>query len=125
MVVHDLDDHLPGRHRAQYLLPDGALAHRVDEIAHDRQCDIGFEERDADLAQRRRDIVLAQRATAAQAVENLVEPVAQTVEHRAATPKRKRAGARNSRTGRLPERWASGGGLTRLSKGRRTLQAGL
>ena len=72
MVVDDLDHHLRRRHRAQHLLADRLVAHRVDEIADHRQRDIGLEQRDADLAQRRVDIVLAQRATAAQPVEDVV-----------------------------------------------------
>src|SRR5207248_7401787 len=79
---------------------------------HDRQCDIGFEQRDADLAQRRADIVLAQRAAAAQPVEDLIEAIAEAVKHAWPTSRfsstgarnAKRAGARNSRTGRLPDR---------------------
>ena len=63
--MHDLDHHLPRGHRPQHLLPDRPLAHRGDEIAHHRQGDIGFQERDADLAQRGADIVLAERAAAA------------------------------------------------------------
>src|SRR5258707_14325912 len=82
MIVNDLDDHLPGSDRAQHLLPGRPLAHRGDEVAHHRQGDVGFQQGDADLAQRRRDIVLAERAAAAQAVEDIVEPVAQAVEHR-------------------------------------------
>src|SRR5438270_865646 len=124
VVVHDLDDHLPRGNRAQHLLSERPLAHRVDEIAHDRERDIGLQQRDADFAQGRRDIVLAQRAAAAQAVEDLVEPVAQTIEHRTASPQHRWAGARNSRTGRLPKKWGWGGGLTLLPKGARTLQAG-
>ena len=81
MIVHDLDDHLPRRHRAQHLLADRLLAHRIDEIAHDRQGDIGFEQRDADLAHRARDIVLAQRAVPAQPVEDIVQAIAEGVEH--------------------------------------------
>ena len=81
MIVHDLDDHLPRRHRAQHLLADRLLAHRIDEIAHDRQRDIGFEQRDADLAHRARDIVLAQRAVPAQPVEDIVQAIAEGVEH--------------------------------------------
>src|SRR5437868_9769128 len=123
MVVHDLDDHLPRGDRAQHLLSERPLAHRVDEIAHDRERDIGLQKRDADFAQCRRNIVLAQRAAAAQAVEDLVEPIAQTVEHRTASPQHRWAGARNSRTGRLPDKWGWGGGLTLLPKGARTLQA--
>ena len=81
MVVHDLDDHLPRRHRAQHLLADRLLAHRVDEIAHHRQRDVGLEQRDADLAQRGADIVLAQRAAPAQPVEDVVQAIAEAVEH--------------------------------------------
>ena len=81
VVVDDLDDHLARRDRAQHLLPDRLLAHPADEIAHDRQRDIGFEQRDADLAQRRADIVLGQRAAPAQPVEDVAEAVAQAVEH--------------------------------------------
>src|SRR5205823_5504509 len=88
-----------------------ALAHRGDEIAHDRQRDIGFEQGDADLAQRRRDVVLAERAAAPQPVEDVVEPIAQTVEHCELSPQHRRTGARNSRTGRLPEKWGWGGGF--------------
>ena len=81
MVVHDLDDHLAGRDRAHHVLADRLLAHRGDEIAHHRERDIGFEERDADLAHRGGDIVLAERAAPAQPVEDLVEAVAEGVKH--------------------------------------------
>ena len=77
MIVHDLDDHLPRRHRAQHLLADRLLAHAVDEVAHHRQRDIGFEQRDADFAQRGADIVLAQRAAPAQPVEDIVQAIAE------------------------------------------------
>ena len=43
--------------------------------------DIGFEQRDADLAHRARDIVLAQRAVPAQPVEDIVQAIAEGVEH--------------------------------------------
>ena len=81
MIVHDLDDHLPRRHRAHHLLADRLLAHAVDEVAHHRQRDIGFEQGDADLAHRGRDIVLAQRALPAQPVEDIVQAIAEGVEH--------------------------------------------
>ena len=53
----------------------------VDEVAHHRQRHIGFEQRDADLAQRGADIVLGQRAAAAQPVEDVVQAIAEAVEH--------------------------------------------
>ena len=56
-------------------------SHRIDEVAHDRQRDIGFEQRDADLAHRARDIVRAQRAVPAQPVEDIVQAIAESVEH--------------------------------------------
>ena len=119
MVVDDLDDHLAGRDRAHHLLADRLLAHRGDEIAHHRQRDIGFQERDADLAQGRGDIVLAERAAPAQPVENLAETIAEGVEHAAYRGSNAlRAGARHSRTGRLP---VSGGLQHSCRKRARTL----
>ena len=81
LVVNDLDDHLAGRDRAQHLLADGALRHLVDEVARDRQSDIGLEQRDAHFTHRRTDVALVQRAAAAKLVEDAGEPVAQIVKH--------------------------------------------
>ena len=53
-VVDDLDDLLARRDRAQHLLADRLLGGAVDELADDRQRDVGLEQSDADLAHRRR-----------------------------------------------------------------------
>lgn len=81
-VADDLDDHLPGRDRAEHVRADRFLRDRVDEAAHHRQRDIGLEQRDTDLAHRLAYIRLGQRPAPAQAVEDSAEPIGQIVEHR-------------------------------------------
>ena len=49
-VVDDLDDHLPRRDRAQHFLADRFLGDLVDEIARDRERDVGLEQGDAHFA---------------------------------------------------------------------------
>ena len=46
----------------QHLLADRALAHRGDEVAHDLEVDVGFEQRAAHLAHRLVDVGLGQPA---------------------------------------------------------------
>ena len=58
-VVDDLDDHLARRDRAQHFLADRLLGDLVDEIAGDRQRDVGLEQGDAHLAHRRAHVGLA------------------------------------------------------------------
>jgi hypothetical protein len=78
-----------------------------DEVLHDRQRDVGLEQRQAHLAQRLVDVALGERAAAAQPVEDLAEALTQIVEHRTWTlrshrsrpPKQKRPGGRNALTG--------------------------
>ena len=70
LIVDDLHDHLPGRHRLQHLGADGARAHLVGERAHHLERDVGLEQRTADLAQGRVDVLLGQRAAARQLVED-------------------------------------------------------
>ena len=96
-VVDDLDDLLARRDRAQHLLADRLLGRLVDELADDRQRDVGLEQRDAHLAHRRAHVGLVQRAAAAQAVEDAAQTVAQAVEHRQLRerPNAKNAGGRN------------------------------
>jgi hypothetical protein len=84
-VVDDLDDLLAGRDRLQDLLADRGFRHLVDEVAHDRQGDVGFEQGDPNLAHRAANVRLVERAAAAQAVEHAGKAVAQAVEH-ALTP---------------------------------------
>ena len=100
-IVDDLDDHLARRDRAQHFLADRFLGDLVDEIARDRQRDVGLEQGDAHLAHRRAHVGLAERAAPAKPVEYAAEPIAQSVEHSnllidaSACAKRKIAGGRN------------------------------
>ena len=80
-VVDDLDDHLPRRDRAQHFLADRFLGDLVDEIARDRQSDVGLEQGDAHFAHRRAHVGLRERAAPAKPVEYAAEPIAQRVEH--------------------------------------------
>ena len=80
-VVDDLDDHLARRDRAQHFLADRFFGDLVDEIARDRQSDVGLEQRDTHFAHRRAHVRLAERAAPAKPVEYAAEPIAQRVEH--------------------------------------------
>ena len=64
--------------------PRGLVGDRLDEVARDRERDVGLEQRDADLAQRRRDVLVGQRALAGERAEDAGEPVGKGLEHRAA-----------------------------------------
>ena len=56
LVVHDLHDHLAGRHRLDDLDADRALLDLLDEGARHVERHVGFEQRAAHLAQRRVDV---------------------------------------------------------------------
>ena len=94
-IVDDLDDLLARRDRAKHLLADRLLGRAVDELAHDRQRDVGLEQGDANLAHRAAHVGLVQRAAAAQAVEDAAQTIAQALEHallrHAPNEKRRRA----------------------------------
>ena len=81
LVVDDLDDLLAGRDGLQDLDADGAVADLGDEVAHHGQGDVGVQQREADFPQRLGDVHFVQRAPAAQAVEDAVELVGQSLEH--------------------------------------------
>ncbi len=81
-VMHDLDDLLPRRDRAQHLRADRRFGHLVDKAADDRQGDIGLEQGDPHFAHRGADIRLAERAAATQPVKDPAQPFAQSLEHR-------------------------------------------
>jgi hypothetical protein len=69
-VVDDLDDLLAGGDGGQHLRPHSALADLGDEVADDRECDVGVQQRQADFAQRFGDVGLVQRSASAEPVEN-------------------------------------------------------
>ena len=99
-IVDDLDDHLPRRDRAQHFLPDSSFRDPIDEVAGDRESDIGFKQRDPHLAHRFAHVALAERAAPAKPVEYAAEPIAQRVEHSSLPPMKrpqnaKYAGGRN------------------------------
>ena len=72
-IVHDLDDLLGGRDRADDILADGARTHLVDEILHHRQRHVRLDQGGAHFGQRGIDIALAERAAPAKLVEYAAE----------------------------------------------------
>ena len=54
LVVDDLHDLLAGGDRLGHRLAAGLVLNALDEVAGDRQRDVGLEQGDADLAQRGR-----------------------------------------------------------------------
>ena len=75
LVVDDLDHLLAGRDRLGHRLAAGLLLDALDEVAGDRQRDVGLEQRDADLAQRGGDVLVGERALAGELVEDAGQPV--------------------------------------------------
>ena len=65
LLVHDLDDLLGGAQALRDLRAASAFLDPVDERLDDRDVDVGFEQRDADLAGDLVDVLLAQAAAAA------------------------------------------------------------
>src|SRR5439155_412272 len=49
--MHQADQGLPRREAADHFLAERACAHRLDEVLHHRQCDVGLKQRDAHFAQ--------------------------------------------------------------------------
>ena len=80
-LVDDLDDLLGRVERLADLRFGRPLLDPGDEAAHHGQCDVGLEQRDADLPRRGVHIRRGQPALAAQVLERRGEPVLQGVEH--------------------------------------------
>ena len=57
----------------QHLGAERPLAHAGDELAHDLEVDVGFEQGDADLAHRFVEVFFADDAVAAEAAEDVLE----------------------------------------------------
>jgi hypothetical protein len=70
LVMHDLDDLLGGVQPLEHVSAERLLLHRRDELAHDLQADVRFEQRDADLAQGNLQVVLGDFSPAPQLVED-------------------------------------------------------
>ena len=83
LVADDLHDLLRRRQAPQDVLAHRALADAVDERLDDLEVDVGLEQRHADLAQRRLDGRLRQPRLAAQRPEDVLEAIAERIEHHA------------------------------------------
>ena len=81
LAMDDLDEVLLGREAAQHLLTERVLLDRLDEVAHDRDVDVGFEERQAHVAQRFLDVPLGDSSLALQLAPQCFELLAQGFEH--------------------------------------------
>ena len=81
LLVDDLDDRLRRVERAGQLGALGPLADPRDEVADDREVDVGLEQRDPDLPRGRVDVGLAQPRLAAQVLERRGQAVGEGVEH--------------------------------------------
>ena len=97
LVMHDLDHHLAGRDGAHHLLADGLRPHRVDEVAHHVERNVGLEQGAADLAHRFIDVGLVKRALAGELVEDGAKAIRQGFEHRLSETKNAPEGASRCR----------------------------
>ena len=81
LLVDHLDDLLARRERLEDIAPHRALAHALEERADDLDVDVRFEQGQTHLAQRLGDVVLAEATEATQPLEDVVQPVAEPLEH--------------------------------------------
>ena len=128
LVVHDLDNHLPGGDRAQNLLADGLRLDLLGEVLDDVERHVGLDERAPHLAHGFADVALGERAAPRQLVEDARKAIRQRLKHAsfpgaggraAACAKRKRTRGRNSPAGvDLPaSRYRSAGRAAALGSG--------
>ena len=71
----------PGVRLLRTSSPSACSRTRRDEVADDREVDVGFEQREADLAHRTRDRLLVELALLAEVAEGALELVGEAVEH--------------------------------------------
>ncbi len=64
--MHDADQRLSRRQRANHLLAQRPLAHARDEVLDDGQGDVGLEQREPDFAQRVLDVLVGEPRLPAQ-----------------------------------------------------------
>ena len=81
LLIDHLDHLLARRERFENVTPHGALTDALEERANDLDVDVRFEQGQTHLAQRLRDVVLAEAAEATQPLEDVVQPVAEPLEH--------------------------------------------
>ena len=83
LLVDDLDHLLAGGERLEHLLAKGLGFHVLKEGAHRREGHVRLEEGHPDLPQRLVDLLLGQPPARAELAEDVVEAVAEGVEHAA------------------------------------------
>ena len=86
-IPHHLDDLMTRRQALQHFLSDGFDANSFNEVLDDLEIHIGFEQRQADLLQGLADVLLRKHTLPTKLLEDLLELIAQRVQHRA--PKKK------------------------------------
>jgi hypothetical protein len=79
--VHHADQRLAGRQAAGHFRAERRGAHRLDEVLHHRQRDVGLEQRDAHFAQRLLDVGFGEARFAANVLYDAREPCGQCVQH--------------------------------------------
>ena len=79
--MDDLHDLLAGRQALEDLLAKRLLADARDEVADDREVDVGLEQREADLAHRTRDRLLVELSLLPEVAKGALELVCEAVEH--------------------------------------------
>src|SRR5262249_17884181 len=83
LVANDLDDRLRRREALEDLFLHRPVAHPVDESLDDLEIDVRFEKREANLAQGGLDVLRREPSLASQRLEDILEAIAQGVEHAA------------------------------------------
>ena len=81
VVVHELDDVLPGVEPPEDVLPESLGLDAGDEVLDDLEVDVGLEQREPNLAHRLVDIFFVQPLGAAEVTQGRLEPVGERVEH--------------------------------------------
>ena len=81
LALDHANQRLPRRQRADDFLADRAFANLGDEIADDRQRDVGLEQREAHFAERVLDVVFGQPRLTAQALDDAGQAISERVEH--------------------------------------------
>ena len=71
--MHHADQRLARRQAADNFGAERGGTHRVDEVLHHRQRDVGFEQRDAHFAQRFLDVRLGKARLAANGLDDARE----------------------------------------------------
>ena len=79
--MHDLHDLLRTGDRFEDTFAHRALANGRDELAHDPEIHIGFEESDTNVTERLVEIGLGHTRTASKALEGVGQPVRKLLEH--------------------------------------------